>query len=50
MKVFQTLEQMFFSFFEPAPEIKLFGGIFGGPVFGQILRQGITSSLTSLTG
>ena len=43
---------IFLSFFPVRPpEIKLFGGnFFGGPVFGQILQQGITSSLTSLTG
>ena len=42
---------VFLCFQTDPPEIKLFGGIFsGGAGFGQILRQGITSSLTSLTG
>ena len=33
MKVFQTLEQIFFSFFEPAPDIKFFWWYFWGADF-----------------
>ena len=49
----QNLWSKCFSLFSDRPprDFKLFGGIFEeGPVFGQILQQGVTSSLTSLTG
>ena len=48
---FQTLEQILFSVFRPTPQrLSCLVVFFGGLVFGQILQQGITSSLTSLTG